>query len=95
MAHRRKDFYAIVYPSGSWFIEGDWFQAEKRIKGVAGVKHRGFWDRSEAVRWAKRESNAAKPPSFHRGSLPNLVRHEWREAQITDQFNIMKDAGLI
>ena len=98
MPKRRKDFYAIVWPLGRWRIEPTWHDAEKHIKGQA-VKHRSFWDRDEAIAWIDRvitkQEQRAEGPTFPRGILPDLARFDWREKLIGEQFNIMKDAGLI
>ena len=93
---KAKRFYAIVYPDGRSVVVFSWRAAEDMTRGVSGVKHKAFWDRRDCDGWIKRTVAKIKGTGkFYRGTLPDLARTAFRDKLISDQFAIMRDAGLI
>jgi len=91
MTKRRKSFYAIaVGMDPAPCIVRTWEEALKLVEGVPGARHRGFFHLADAEVWLRRTLKKLDG-GFYRGPLPDLVRPDWRERQIEEQFNIEKE----
>lgn len=95
MHRRAKRYYAVWSRQNGSKIVNRWEEVQPLIRGVSGVRHKGFYDEASALAWLEDIRARFAPQGFHKGPLPELAREVWRDNQISDQFAIAKDAGLI
>jgi viroplasmin and RNaseH domain-containing protein len=94
-------FYAIVFPSGKSHIhEAAWEKVEPLVKGVSGVKYKGFTTRAAAEEWVitaiKEVEKAAKAakmkPEVKKIEDKHAIsRSDWMSANVnTPHWNAIR-----